>query len=160
MCVSGSVVPDSLPSHGLQPARLLCLWDFPGKDTEVICHFLFQEIFLTQGSNPGLLHCRQIPYWLSYQGSLHVLIQIKKMEIYRYRFVRSRARHYWQNGGTAPTPSPHPADMVPGWRSYVLWFWLVLSFLQLSWLERMLRGLLFLREAWESTKPSAVVPRK
>ena len=33
------------------------------------CHFLFQGIFLTQGSNPSLLHCRQILYHLSHQGS-------------------------------------------------------------------------------------------
>ena len=33
------------------------------------CHFLLQEIFLTQGSNPGLLHCRQTLYRLSHQGS-------------------------------------------------------------------------------------------
>ena len=33
------------------------------------CHFLPQEIFPTQGSNPGLLHCRQIVYQLSYKGS-------------------------------------------------------------------------------------------
>ena len=32
-------------------------------------HSLLQGIFLTQGSNPGLLHCRQILYHLSYQGS-------------------------------------------------------------------------------------------
>ena len=31
------------------------------------CHFLLQGIFLTQGSNPGLLHCRQILYCLSHQ---------------------------------------------------------------------------------------------
>ena len=37
------------------PARLLCLWDFPGKDTGVGCHFLLQGIFLTQRSNPHLL---------------------------------------------------------------------------------------------------------
>ena len=30
------------------------------------CHFLLQGIFLTQGSNPGLLHCRQILYHLSH----------------------------------------------------------------------------------------------
>ena len=34
------------------------------------CHFLLQGIFLTQGSNPGLLHCRQTLYPLSHQGSL------------------------------------------------------------------------------------------
>ena len=42
---------------------------FPGKSTGVGCHFLLQGIFLTQGSNPGLLHCRQILYHLSHQGS-------------------------------------------------------------------------------------------
>ena len=45
--------------------RLLCPWDFPGKNTGVGCHFLLQRIFLTQGSNPcllHLLHCRQIVY--------------------------------------------------------------------------------------------------
>ena len=31
-------------------------------------HFLLQGIFLTQGSNPGLLHCRQTLYPLSHQG--------------------------------------------------------------------------------------------
>ena len=33
-------------------------------------HCLLQGISLTQESNPGLLHCRQILYWLSHQGSL------------------------------------------------------------------------------------------
>ena len=33
---------DSLQSHGLQPARLLCPWDSPGKNTGVGCHFLLQ----------------------------------------------------------------------------------------------------------------------
>ena len=50
-------------------ARLLCPWDFPGKDTRVGCHSLLQMIFLTQGSNPSLLPCRQILYHLSHQGS-------------------------------------------------------------------------------------------
>ena len=37
-----------------------CLWDFPGNNTGVGCHFLLQGIFPTQGSNPGLPHCRQM----------------------------------------------------------------------------------------------------
>ena len=45
--------------HGLQPTRLFHPWDFPGKSTGVGCHFLLQEIFPTQGSNPGLPNCRQ-----------------------------------------------------------------------------------------------------
>ena len=40
--------------------------DSPGKNTGVGCHTLPQGIFLTQGSNPGLLHCRQILYYLSH----------------------------------------------------------------------------------------------
>ena len=58
--LSRSVVSDSLQSHGLYPIKLLCPWDFPGKNTGVGCHVLLQGIFPTQGSNSGLLHCRQI----------------------------------------------------------------------------------------------------
>ena len=36
--------------------QALCPWAFLGKNTRMVCHFLLQEIFLTQGSNPGLLH--------------------------------------------------------------------------------------------------------
>ena len=46
--LSCSVVSDSFPSHGLQSGRLLCPWDFPGKNTGVDCHFLFQGIFLIE----------------------------------------------------------------------------------------------------------------
>ena len=38
------------------PARLLCLWDSPGKNTGVGCHALLQGIFQTQGLNPRFLH--------------------------------------------------------------------------------------------------------
>ena len=54
--VSCSVVSDSLQPHGLQHARLLCPWDFPGKNIGVGCHFFLQGVFLTQGSNSCLLH--------------------------------------------------------------------------------------------------------
>ena len=39
-------------------ASLLCPRDSPGRNTGVSCHALLQGIFLTQGSNPGLLLCR------------------------------------------------------------------------------------------------------
>ena len=68
--VSRSVVSHSLRPHELQPARLLHPWDSPSKNTGVDCHSLLQRIFLTQGSNPGLLHCRQILYHLSYRADL------------------------------------------------------------------------------------------
>jgi len=43
-------------------------WNSPGQNTGVGSLSLFQGIFLTQGSNPGLPHCRQILYQLSHQG--------------------------------------------------------------------------------------------
>ena len=144
---SRSVVYNSSRPHGLQPTRLLRLWDFPGKSTGVGCHHLLhvyllemqilrptsellslkhwrwgpavsvfvslptiqfnphndpikliisifykqrlnnspgqnsgvgslsllQGIFSTQGSNPGLPHCRQILYQVSHQGSQRIL---------------------------------------------------------------------------------------
>ena len=51
--------PPGFSVHGVSQARK---W--------VGSHFLLQGIFLTQGSNPGLPHCRQTLYWLSHQGSL------------------------------------------------------------------------------------------
>ena len=70
----------SLWPHGLQPARLLCPWDFPSKNTEVGCCFLFQRIFLTQGSNPHLLYWQEGSLPLSHQGSpvLHKSAQIMR----------------------------------------------------------------------------------
>ena len=46
----------TLQPHGLQPARLHCPCDSPGKNTGLGCHFLLQQIFLTQGSNSYLLN--------------------------------------------------------------------------------------------------------
>ena len=50
--VSCLVVSDSLQPHALQPARLICPWDSPGKNTEVVCHSLLQGIFPKQSLNP------------------------------------------------------------------------------------------------------------
>ena len=49
-------VSNPLRPHGLWPTRLLCPWDYPGKNTGVGFHFLLQGIFLTQGSNLCLLY--------------------------------------------------------------------------------------------------------
>ena len=61
---------------------LFCSWDFSDKNTEVGCHFLLQGIFLTQGLIPHLLHCSQIPYHLSYQGSPSLCVYIHNYEIF------------------------------------------------------------------------------
>ena len=65
--VSCSVVSNSLWPRGLQPTRLLCPWNYPGKNTGLSSHSLLQGIFPTQELNLGLLHCRQILYHLSHQ---------------------------------------------------------------------------------------------
>ena len=46
--------------------------DFPGKNTGVGCHSFLQGIFLNQESNLGLLHCRQILYYVSHQRNLYL----------------------------------------------------------------------------------------
>ena len=61
-CLVASVMSDSVQPYRLQPARLLCPWDSLSKSTRVGCHALLQGILPTQGSNPGLLHWRQIHY--------------------------------------------------------------------------------------------------
>ena len=67
--VNCSVISNFLQPCGLYFARLLCPWNSLGKNPGVGRHSLLQEIFLTQGSNPGLLHCRLILYCMSHQGS-------------------------------------------------------------------------------------------
>ena len=62
----------SLPGssiHGILQAKILERVAISFSNTGVGCHFLLQGIFLTQGSNPGVLHCRQILYHSSHQGS-------------------------------------------------------------------------------------------
>ena len=61
---SRSVLSDALQPHGLYSP-----WNSPGQNTRVGSLFLLQGIFPTQGSNPGLPHCRQILYQLSHKGS-------------------------------------------------------------------------------------------
>ena len=65
---SRSVVPDSLWPHGLYNP-----WNYPGQNTGVGSLSLLQGIFPTQGSSPGLPHCRRFLYQLSQNGSLRIL---------------------------------------------------------------------------------------
>ena len=81
--------------HRRQPTRLHGPWDSPGKNTGVGCHFLLQEIFPTQELNQGLLHCRQILYQLSYEGSLYCWA-IKRNEVLKYTATDKPWKHYTQ----------------------------------------------------------------
>ena len=66
--------------------------DSPGKNTGVGSLSLLQGIFPTQGSNPDLLHCRQILYCLSHKGSPRIL------ECVAYHFSRGSSQPRNQTG--------------------------------------------------------------
>ena len=64
-----SVLSDSLQPPGLQPTRLLCSWGFSRQEYWSGLPCLLPRIIPTQGSNPGLPHCRQILHQLNQQGT-------------------------------------------------------------------------------------------
>ena len=66
----------SVVSDSLRPHKLYSLWNSPGHNTGVGSHSFLQGIFPTQRLNPGLLHCRQILYQLSHQGSPRILVWV------------------------------------------------------------------------------------
>ena len=81
-CLDFKSCPTLLRSDGLQPARLLCPWNFPGKITRVGCHFLLQGIFPTQGSNPHLLLI--LYHWDTWEAQReHTLTQHNKGYIWQ-----------------------------------------------------------------------------
>ena len=91
-----SVVSDSLWPHGLQPARLLCPWNFPGKSTGVNCHFLLQCMKVKSESEisqlcPTLsdpMHC-SLP-----SSSMHGIFQARVLEWVAIAFSgRAHGRH-------------------------------------------------------------------
>ena len=78
---SCSVVSDSLQPHGLYSP-----WNSPGQNTGVDSPSLLQGIFPSEGSNPGLLHCRQILYQLRHKRSPYVCI-IMKLHIFKIMYL-------------------------------------------------------------------------
>ena len=83
---------DSLWPHGLHSPR-----NSPGQNTGVGSLSLLQEIFPTQRSNPGLLHCRRILYQLSHKGSPKIRMAIIK---------KSTNNECWSG-----YPIPSPGDL-------------------------------------------------
>ena len=66
----------SVESNSLWPHGLYSPWNSPGQNTGVDSHSLLQGIFPTQGSNPDLLHYRQILFQLSHKGSTRILERV------------------------------------------------------------------------------------
>ena len=66
LCLVTQLCPTLYNPMDCSPPGSSVYGDSPGKNTVESGHALFQEIFLTQGLNPGLPHCRQILYHLSH----------------------------------------------------------------------------------------------
>ena len=107
LCVlSCSVVSNSLRPHGLQPTRLLGLWNFPGKNTRADCHFLLRgsswprdQTCISCVSSIGrwILHyCA-----LYHRGSSSIMLRHFKKVILFYIYVMWKAN--WER--TWPTDS-------------------------------------------------------
>ena len=69
LCLVAQSCPNFCNPMDCSPPGSSVHGDSPGKNTGVGCHAHLQGIFPTQGSNPGLPHCKSILYHLSHQGS-------------------------------------------------------------------------------------------
>ena len=114
-----SVMSDSLRPHGLLPARLLCSWNFPGKNTGVGCHFLLQGIFprrssLSRGQTQiSCISCssRQILYQLHHLESVPYLYDSSKKcyPLSAPRVPHSKFRlNQWSSGHRSRSPRVLP----------------------------------------------------
>ena len=102
---------DSLPPH--EPASLLCPWDFPGKNTRVGCHSLFQGIFPTQRSNPHL-HWQADSLPQSYLGSPVLIISPFNSQVWLHTknsWILEDDSGLWQNQTVVSTAAAMP-DVV------------------------------------------------
>ena len=80
-------------SNFLRPLGLYSSWNSPGQSIGVGSLSLLQEIFPTQGLNPGLMRCRQILYQLSHQGSpANVLFKIISLRLCGKLYWVSRSK--------------------------------------------------------------------
>ena len=105
---SHSVTSDFLQLHGLYSS-----WNSPGQNTRMGSHFLLQGIFPTEGTNPGLLHCRQILYHLSHQGNLQIPMKLLQLAIMRTCYhpqVRGVREQQAMNPGESKKRRPAELD--------------------------------------------------
>ena len=109
-----------LPPHGLQPTRLFCPWDSPGKNTGVACHALVQRIFLTQGSNSCLLYLLR---WQAGSLPLSQPFQIHCWKRLRRRFGCSKGCTLIGDSGNGRTPYQKWFTLLVAFRQWERCFW-------------------------------------
>ena len=97
---SCSVVSDPQPPHGLQPTRLLCPWEFPGKSTGVGCHCLLRHRYDAKWKKLDSKHYIQ---YESIHRSSEAKLKLNKMQ--NYGFLSEEENHlgvtFW-GGGSIP----------------------------------------------------------
>ena len=95
--------------------------DSPVKNIGAGCHALLQGIFPTQGSNPGLSHCRWILYHLSHQGSPRIL-EVGSLSILQGNFLTQESKqgllhcrrtlYQWSYQGSPHFSVPEPKCLL------------------------------------------------
>ena len=104
----------SVLSDSLWPHELYSSWNSPGQNTGVGSLSFLQGIFPTQGSNPGLPHCRWILYQLSHKGSPRILEWVAYPFSSGSSWPRNRTRisciagRFFTNWATRETHSNQP----------------------------------------------------
>ena len=137
VCVC-SVMSNSLWSHELQPARLLCPWDFPGKNTGVGCHFLLQGIYLTQIKSVSTAlqvdsltlgpPWKPLSPWEGYQNEcVHRVVKFIKVKYF------NSSQLWLLPVSTAISPHFGWCRMVTSIWGLVLGHWLRMHFVWVSW---------------------------
>ena len=96
---------NSLKTHGLELTRLLCPWAFPGKNTEVGCHFLPQGMFPIERLNLCLMHWQVDSLPLSH---LRSPLCCSKCTRWKKRTERS-----WDDGGIMLWRYRAPVQRLP-----------------------------------------------
>ena len=96
---SCSVLTDSLQPHGLKPVKLLCPWDFPGKNIGVGCHFLLRWQTKTRKRSKVKTDWE---WWWLHRG-------LVKMKNGKGRKMRAEGRKNFRGGDPVKgkTPSKH-----------------------------------------------------
>jgi len=98
---SRSVVSDTLQHHGLCSP-----WNSPGQNTVVGSLSLLQGIFPTQGSNPGLPHCRQILHQLSHRVVKEAARDLTNRASRIYKHLSHSWENWWSNWNWLPWVLP------------------------------------------------------
>ena len=128
MCLVTQLCPTLWDLVDCSPPGSSVHGDSPGKNTWVGCHFLLQRIFPTQGSNPGLPHCRWILCQVSHQGSPCTTILCDKWYIRIVSDMCVHVGHSVMSNSCDPVKCSPPGTSVHGiLQARILGSWVFLN---------------------------------